>query len=39
MKGITKYRPEGYEKGLYQKTDKMAREATARLKKFAKGKR
>lgn len=35
MKGITNYKPTGYEKKLFQKTDKIAREAKARLKKFS----
>lgn len=39
MKGITKYRPTGFEKEAFQRTDKKAREATARLEKFAKGRK
>ena len=39
MKGITNYKPRGFEAKAFQRTDKKAREATARIKKFAKGRR
>lgn len=39
MRGITNYRPKGFEKAAFQRTDKLAREAKARLERFAKGRK
>lgn len=39
MKGITNYKPTGYEKRAFQSTDKLARKIKGDIKRFSKGKR